>query len=83
MLCDSAIVDVFPNIEYDFDCEKRFNISNYTYPISLDLSLPTEPKGVWFDDENNRLVIDVDSFRSRMVRTDKDRVVMDFILKGI
>ena len=73
--CTSSILKLLPNMQYDMDC-----LGGYKYPISIDISLPTPPKDAFVDADQNTAGIVLDSIRFRAMRTDTDKVIMDFIL---
>lgn len=78
LLCDSELAAFLPNMQSDADCQ-----GDVKYPISMDISLPTEPVGAWMSGKDNKAGIIIDSIRLRMMRTDTNKVIMDFMLTNL
>ena len=76
--CTNSFYTRLPNMEYDQDC-----LGDYKYPVSIDISLPTEPHDVFVVSDDNTAGIILDSVRIRAMRTDTNKVVMDFVLKNL
>ena len=76
LTCDNGLVKDLPNMQYDPEC-----LGDVKYPVSVDISLPTKPKGVFMVSDDNTAGAVLDQVRLRAVRTDTNKVLMDFILK--
>jgi hypothetical protein len=77
--CDTGFVQLLPNMDYDENCK----VGTDPYPVDLFVSLPTEPHGAYIDEENQQVVLSLDSFRLRAERLSDGRPLMDFILKDV
>lgn len=79
LTCDSALGIRLPNMRFDKLCADgpRKN----PYPIDVQLSLPTKPGKVFIDDASHTGGFVMDQLRLRAVRTDTNKVLMDFIMK--
>lgn len=76
--CTNSFFKKLPNTQFDQDC-----LGDNKYPISLDISLPTEPHDAFVVADDNTAGIVLDSVRVRAMRTDTNKVIMDFILEGL
>ena len=65
LTCDNGLVKDLPNMQYDPDC-----LGDVKYPVSVDISLPTKPKGVFMVSDDNTAGAVLDQVRLRTVRTD-------------
>ena len=63
-------------MQYDPDC-----VGDYKYPVSLEFSLPTKPKGLSINSDQNMASLVLDSVRVRAIRADTNKLLMDFALK--
>jgi hypothetical protein len=66
---NGAIID-FPNMNFDPDC-----LGDVKYPVSLEIMIPTAPKGTWMNGTANQAGIILDSVQTRIMRTDTNQVV--------
>jgi len=76
--CTNSFYTRLPNMAYDQDC-----LGDYKYPVSIEISLPTEPHDAFVVSDDNTAGIILDSIRIRAMRTDTNKVVMDFVLKNL
>lgn len=76
--CDNPIAVRLPNMQFDNNC-----LGDYKYPLSIDISFPEMPGDAFIIGDENKGGIVLPSVRVRAVRTDTNKVIMDFLLENL